>query len=222
PNDDGTTTGKFKIPDLHAAMLRKALEALTSPRRVGTDGRTGPEGNRLTRPELLGRGLCEFLERYPFDRIGKHAGMNATVVVTIDLDALLSGLGVATLDTGGLISAGEARRLACDAGIIPVVLGGDSLPLDVGRKRRFHTEAQRIAISLRDRTCRAEGCDRLSGFCDFHHVVPWTPSGPGDTGGRTSVGDGVMLCSWHHHRVHDHRYHTTRSPDGCYTFHRRQ
>ncbi|HET7387134.1 MAG TPA: DUF222 domain-containing protein, partial [Nocardioidaceae bacterium] len=214
--DDGTTTGRFKIPDLHAHMLRKALEAFVSPRRLKAEERSDSDGRKLTRPELLGKGLCEFIERYPFAQIGRHAGMNATVVVTIDLDNLLSGLGTATLDTGGVISAGEARRLACEAGLIPMVLDSESMPLDVGRKCRFHTEAQRLAISLRDQTCRAEGCDRLSGFCEFHHVIPWAQ------GGATSVADGAMLCSWHHHRIHDPRYDHTRSPAGRIQFYRRQ
>jgi hypothetical protein len=115
-----------------------------------------------------------------------------------------------------MISPGEARRLACAAGIIPVVLGGDSVPLDVGRKRRLHSPAQRLAIALRDKTCRADGCDRLAGFCEFHHLTSWA------RGGGTSVENGVMLCRWHHHRAHDEHYQMSRGPDGRYRFHLRQ
>ena len=79
------------------------------------------------------------------------------------LDQLLADLnaaGVATLDTGGQITATEARRLACGANLIPAVLGGRSEVLDIGRQRRFHTKAQRIAMSLRDGGCTASDCDR--------------------------------------------------------------
>ena len=64
-----------------------------------------------------------------------------------------SGAGV--LDDGGRISATRVRRLACEAGIIPAVRGGRSQPLAVGRKKRFHTTAQRIALALRDGGCTA-------------------------------------------------------------------
>jgi hypothetical protein len=118
------------------------------------------------------------------------------------------------LDTGEKISPGMARRLACEAGIIPVVLGGDSQPLDVGRKSRFYTEAQRIAMLVRDRRCRAEGCDRVTGL-HAHHKTRWAD------GGNTDLKDGVSLCHWHHNRAHDNNYRTTYHPNGNVTFHRR-
>jgi hypothetical protein len=109
-------------------------------------------------------------------------GVAATVVVTMDIETLMGGIKAASLDTGGRISAGEARRLACRAGIIPVVLGGASVPLDVGRKRRFHTEAQRIAMGIRDGGCTAVGCDAPPGMTEAHHdEVSW-----GDGGGTSA------------------------------------
>ena len=214
-NGDGTVTGRFKISELHAAMLTKAVHALVSPRRLGTDGRTHPDGAKIAHPELLGRGFCELLERFPTSKLPKAGGVNATVVVTMTLEQLMSGLGAAGLDTGGTISAGEARRLACQAGIIPAVLGGSSQVLDIGRTRRFHTNAQRVALALRDRGCTAENCDRPPGVCHAHHEHPWSE------GGDTSVERGRLLCSWHHSRAHDPTYDMTRMPNGKVRFHRR-
>lgn len=71
-------------------------------------------------------------------------GTGATVVVTMTLDSLLGGLAEAVLDNGDRISAATARRLACESGIVPVVLGGRSEVLDLGRRRRYHSKAQRI------------------------------------------------------------------------------
>ena len=96
----------------------------------------------------MGRAFTELIHRYPVKTLPKAGGVNATVVVTMTLDALLGGLQAARLDTGESISAGQARRLACEAGIIPAVLGGKSQVLDLGRTRRFHTGAQRIAKTL--------------------------------------------------------------------------
>jgi hypothetical protein len=214
-NGDGTHSGSFKIPDLHAAMLRKALQALTSPRRLG-QRRHGADDAPLPTPDLLGRGFCELLERYPLDRLPYAGGVNATVVVSMTLDQLRAELAAASLDTGGRISAGQARRLACEAGIIPVVLGGGSQPLDVGRRSRLHTEPQRVALAVRDGGCTAETCDRPASWCHAHHDITWAD------GGHTNVKDGRLLCPWHHGKAHDPAYRMTRLPGGRVAFSRRQ
>ena len=100
--------------------------------------------------EHLGLAFLELIDHLPTDG-DQHVA--ATLVVHLDLDALLSGVGAGTLDNGERISAAEARRLACGAGIIPMVLGGESQPLDVGRERRLHTKAQRVALSHLHHTC---------------------------------------------------------------------
>jgi hypothetical protein len=222
---DGTCTGRFKIPALHGQMLRRYLQALTAPRRnqPGKDGlggipagsRVGANGEKLTSPELLGLGFCQFLERFPAGRLGKAGGVNASVVVLIELDKLLSGLGTARLDTGLRISATEALRLACEAGIIPAVLGGKSQVLHLGRRRRFHNKAQRIAMMIRDGGCTTEGCDRPQAWCHAHHETPW------EEGGVTSVDNGRLLCPYHHGKAHDRLYDMTRLPNGKVRFHRR-
>ena len=56
------------------------------------------------------------------------------------LDSLMGGLKAARSTPASGISAGTARRLACEAGIIPAVLGGKSQVLDLGRKRRSTTK----------------------------------------------------------------------------------
>lgn len=191
----GQTRGWFTLPTLHGEALRKVLLALAAPRRH-------PEGAgrpRATSPQRLGRALCELIERYPADRLPDSGGVSASVVVTMTLETLTGGLKAASLDTGGRISAGEARRLACQAGVIPAVLGGPSEVLDLGRKRRFHSRAQRLAMALEQGGCTAEGCDWPPGLCDAHHAIPWGPGGP------TSVADGRLLCPRHHRRAHDPR-----------------
>jgi len=215
-NGDGTSSGSFKLPTLHAQMLDKALGALTSPRRLGPGGRTDPDGTKIAYPTLLGHGLMELIENLPTRRLPSSAGNNVTIVVTIDLDALLTGIGAANLDTGGKISAGQARRLACNAGIIPVVLGGDSMPLDIGQEKRLFTRSQRIALGIRDKTCTAENCDRPPGWCEAHHDVPWSKDGP------TNLTNGRLYCSWHHHLAHDDSYLTTNRPNGQTRFRRRR
>ena len=205
---DGVCHGSFRIPSLHGAMLRVALEALASPKLPDPIPREepvdpdDPDAGVRTRvaPEILGEAFCQLLERFPTKKLPKAGGGLATVLVTIELDRLLDGLGVATMSTGGYVSAGQVRRLACTAGIIPQVLGSKSEVLDQGRKVRLHTEAQRIAMAARDKTCTAEGCQIPAAWCHAHHVVPWVPDG------KTSVKDGRMVCPRHHTMIHHARY----------------
>ena len=104
----------------------------------------------------------------------------ATVVVTIDHDRLREGVGAAHLDTGHDLSASETRRVACNAGILPAVLSGASLPLDLGRSNRFFSEAQRVALATTYDECAAEGCDRPYAWSELHHEDPWAKGGATD------------------------------------------
>jgi hypothetical protein len=138
------------------------------------------------------------------------------MLVRLDLEALLTGLGVAGIETGAAISAGEARRLACNAGLVPAVMGGASVPLDLGRERRLHTGHQRRALAVVHDTCAVTGCERPFAWCEIHHPRPWS------AGGRTDVANGIPLCGWHHRRAHDDRWDLRRLADGDYRFHRRR
>lgn len=85
--------------------------------------------------------------------------------------------------------------MACSAGILPLVLDGNSLPLDVGREQRLFTAAQRAALAVRDRGCAFPGCDRPPADCHTHHIAPW------GAGGSTDLANGVLLCPHHHQLV---------------------
>jgi hypothetical protein len=217
-NGDGTSDGRFRLPTLHAHLLKKALEALTSPRRIGED-RLDPEtGKKLAHSTLLGHGFMDLLENHlNLDTMPSVNGSPFTLLVTISLDALTTGLGVAVVDTGCRISAGEARRLACKAGIIPAVLGGDSVPLDLGREHRLFDRYQKIAITHRHQGCAAHNCDRPPSWVEFHHEHPW------HHGGRTDAQNGIALCPGHHHMAdHPHTWDMSKLPDGSVRFARRQ
>jgi hypothetical protein len=163
---------------------------------------SAPETNLY---ELHGLAFCELLEHLP--EIG-HAANGLTTLVTIRLEDLLSGLGTARLDTGTRITAGEARRLACNAALVPVVLGTDSVPLDLGREARLHTKHQRRALAAIHDTCAIDGCERPFAWCEVHHPHPWAH------GGRTDLDNALPLCGYHHRRAHDDRFTLTRHPQG--------
>ncbi|MEV6268755.1 DUF222 domain-containing protein [Kribbella sp. NPDC051936] len=130
-------------------------------------------------------------------------GAKATITVTIDLEDLKAATADAigrTVYSGGL-SAATIRRLACDANIIPLVLGSNSEPLDVGRRERLITKAMRRALDARDRGCVVCGAPPV--MCDAHHLISWID------GGDTKVSNLALLCRRHHVDLHRGRWHIT-------------
>ena len=236
-DDAGTVHGRFRIPSRHGQLLKAMLDAIANPgREHNTDGKQdgdaaqdqrasaagiNEEADTEAKPKhrdpasvVYGLALCELLERIPATSLPRHGGI-LQVVVLLDYDKLLSGIGAAALSTGGHISAGEARRLACRHGLIPAVLDGKSRVLDVGRKRRFLTDAMLLALTIEQRHCTAEGCDIPAAMCHAHHDLPWSRGGP------TSTKNGRLLCGHHHRHIHDQKYVTTHHPNGKVSFHRR-
>ncbi|WP_134767592.1 HNH endonuclease signature motif containing protein [Nocardioides sp. 1609] len=192
---EGLAHGRFTMPSVQASMLRKALAAIAAPKHVRAEHGAGTYDHERPTPERLGQAFCEYVERYPTDQLPSLGGTSATVVVTMTLETLLGGL-AAHLDTGVALSPAQARRMACDAGIIPAVLDGQGQVLDLGRKRRFHTPAQRLAIALEQRHCQHPTCTTPAAYCHTHHGTPWSK------GGRTDTHDAALLCPFHHHQAH--------------------
>jgi hypothetical protein len=219
-NEDGTYGGRFVIPELHGQLLAQALERLTAPRRHGRN-RAGEAVadptvavNRYrTRGEALGAGFCELLEHLPVD--GGHARSGITMVVHVAEETLRTGVGAATLGSGGRVSAQEALRLACAAEQMPLVLGGRGVPLHLGAGARLFSKGQWVALAAFHETCAAEGCLRPYSWCELHHLLPWAQ------GGRTDLGNAVPLCGHHHRRIHDQLYEHERTPTGEIRFRHR-
>ncbi len=216
----GRVFGRFTIPEAQAGMLKKALWAFASPRHRAAVSEHGPAAEKESAvlrptPERLGLAFCTLIESLPADTLPRAGGRDATCTVITELCTLTDGLGTAHLDTGEPLSAGQTRRLACNAGIIPVVMNGPSQVLDVGRGGRFHTEPMRTAVVVRDRHCTAEGCDWPPGMCEVHHDHAWAE------GGITNVDNARLLCPHHHHRIHDPAYSHQVVGDNQVRFHRR-
>ncbi|GAA1055040.1 HNH endonuclease [Agromyces luteolus] len=191
-----------------AAPVKVAIEALVGDalRRREPGDLSPVVDDRRSIPQIQADALAA-LARHTLGCAQTAAPLaKTTVIVRVDLDTLVDGIGHARID--GLeqpISAGTARRMAADAELIPAVLGGDSLPLDLGRAARLFTKAQRLALGERDGGCAS--CGQNIGYVEAHHIDWWER----DTG-PTDLANGVLLCSFCHHMIHRDGWHIHASP----------
>lgn len=212
---EGRCHGRFVVPSAVGKMLRRHLLALANPARHPVEEPADESGRRKPVRRRLGEAFVDYVERYPAEHAPQTAGVNATIVVTMTLEQLLADNATALLDDGSSMTAGQARRLACEAGLVPVVLGTTSQPLDLGRSARLFSRPQRIALVLRDRGCTARGCETSASGCHAHHDDPWSRLG------STDLANGRLLCPRHHRLAHDARYVTTVHADNTLSFVRR-
>jgi hypothetical protein len=110
------------------------------------------------------------------------------------------------LDDGTRLSAETFRRIACDAGLVPMVHGAGSQTVDVGRRTRTISPALRRVLWARDGGCRFPGCTNRT-YVHAHHIEHWAH------GGSTSADNLVLLCSAHHRLVHEAGFSLSRSGD---------
>lgn len=212
--DDGTVTLYGRLDAEGGAVLISAVGPLSAPRPCtdleGPDPRTAAQRRADGLVELANRGLQA-------GDVPTEGGERAHIAVTVSLDTLMASVDDARarggnelpiMDHTGPLSPTSARRLACDARIIPVVLGGEGQPLDVGRSQRLVTLPQRRALTARDRGCAFPGCDRPPTWCDAHHIVHWSDGGP------TDLDNLVLVCRHHHRRIHHDGWQVTMGPSG--------
>ena len=146
PRGDGSTDLNARIPDHLANRLRTYLDGYTSPAQ-----QTPRRGRRAAPVRRRGEAFCAFLENLPASGLPRQGGTATTFTVTIDWKTLLADLGtagVAVTSTGDKLTADQARRLACQAWIMPFVMSGKSVIHDQGRAKRLFEDALRIALNL--------------------------------------------------------------------------
>ncbi|WP_189256438.1 HNH endonuclease signature motif containing protein, partial [Lentzea flava] len=189
-------TGHWKLAAtldaLTGAKFATLLDPLAKPRPTTDEG---PDPRSLD--ERQGDALAELVDlTLRADMLPEHGGEPVTLTLTMRYQDLAEQTGAATLDNGEPIPADQVRQLACSAGIIPMVMGGRSQPLDVGRRSRLFTVGIRRALVARDHGCAFPGCSRPPKHCDAHHVHHWAD------GGDTRIDNGVLLCRHHHTLIH--------------------
>jgi hypothetical protein len=129
------------------------------------------------------------------------------LVVHVDEQSLRGGAGRSDLPLETI------RRLSCDGNLIALVEDDRGRPLALGRKRRVVSPALKKALISRDRGCTFPGCHRKH-YIDAHHLEHWA------NGGTTEPGNLTLLCSYHHHLLHEGGFSIRRRRDGVLDFRR--
>jgi Domain of unknown function (DUF222) len=201
PTGDGRTRVSGWLDAESAAVVTAALDPLCGPR-----GRDPDDKRTITqrRADAL-REICALALRT--DTLPDHGGERPQLVVSVNFDTLTNQLSAGMLDTGQMLTPEQVRRLACDARILPAVLGGDGQVLDLGKSRRLFTGAIRRALVLRDGGCSFPACTRPPRYCEGHHIIPAFEGGP------TCLDNGCLLCGHHHRVVHHEGWHIRLGPD---------
>jgi hypothetical protein len=196
---DGKVRFSGWLTTVDAATVTAAIDPLSAPKP--DDLRTPTQRRADALVEVCDKALAD-------GELPDHGGDRPQVVVTVAYEVLRRELDTATLDTGARITPDQARRLACDAQLIPAVLGGDRAVLDLGHSRRLFTGALRRALVLRDGGCAFPGCDRPARWCSGHHIRHWSD------GGDTSLDNAVLLCGFHHCTIHRGHWEVRLATDG--------
>ncbi len=185
--------GMLKVDGWLTTTTGQAFEALldanTLPPRDG-DTRTP----RQRRHDALENACRSLLDNGVTPTIG---GEKPHVILHTDIPALqgIAG-GLHETEDGTIIDIDALRMIACDCSITRIVFGPDSEVLDIGRKTRVWTTAQRRAIVARDRHCQGPGCRAKPKYCDIHHEDHWAE------GGETTVDKGKLFCRPCHIQEH--------------------
>ncbi|RBY87813.1 endonuclease [Blastococcus sp. TF02A-30] len=203
-HDDGSIAGRFELDAVGGEKLIAAVEAILQASRPAGDDRTRSQRQADALVQLCDNALAA-------GSLPRLRGHKPQIVATIPLADLADpavGRGAGTTGFGAAISAARARWLACDGAVTRVVIGPDSVPLDMGRTHRLFPPHLRRAVELRDKHCVFAGCDAPSWWCDVHHLLEWMAHG-----GETSLENSGLLCERHHTKVH-HGFRIERDPAG--------
>lgn len=209
-HEDGMWHAEVRLDPVSYAQVAPALDALSAPSPTAEDDGAVIRDARSAE-QRRADAFVELCTVYPgLTGAGVRSTPKTKLIVTMAYRDLVDGIGVGTTTAGQVLSPSAVREVACDAGIIPMVLGGPSVPIDVGREERLATPAQVTALRQRDKGCTFPGCGRPPTWCKAHHIRHWSRLG------RTDMSNLALLCQHHHSHVHRHDLTATVDDSGVH------
>jgi hypothetical protein len=179
-----------------AAIVDSAVDALSKPAPTDS-GEHDPRTPAARRADAL----VDLVRRAVSAPDGQPRQPKTMLTVTVPLDVLAGRCrGAGVLADGSHLTPETVRRLACDAQVVPAVLGSHGEVLEQGQAVRLFTRPQIRHLWLRDGKCTFPGCSKPQTWTDGHHLVHWVDDGP------TDVDNAALLCRAHHTVVHRERY----------------
>ena len=189
--EDGTTYINILVEQAEAAFTRSVLEERAK--------RLGPDDHRR-HPRRLADAFVALMHEVLAEKDGGEVvGRQVVINVTCTAETLmgLKGAPAADIEYGDPISGATVARLACEAKITKILLDGKLIPVGVATTKRVLSKAERRALNARDGHCRYPGCSRGPSGCEAHHIIWWS------RGGKTELKNMILLCAYHHWRVHE-------------------
>lgn len=203
PGPLGLSRYTLLLDDEGAAILDTAVDALAKPAKDAETGAPDPRTPAARRADAL----LDLVTRAVSAPDGTPRQAKTTLIVTTDLATLTrQARGAGRTLAGDLLTTDTIRRLACDADLIPMVLGSPGQVLDHGTTVRLFTPAQTRHLWQRDQGCSFPGCSKPPSWTDAHHLIHWADGGP------TDLTNAALLCRAHHTVVHRHRYTAAVTP----------
>jgi hypothetical protein len=160
----GTLKGRFDDGAMWAAIAT-LIDDLAKPR-----DKDDLRGTARRKAEALADACAFVLDHGEHADLPDTGGRKPHLNVLVPLEELERRARTAMLEFGGHLTPNALRLLACDAAVVPIVMGGASQPLDVGRATRTIPDGLRRAVTARDRGCAHPGCDRAPSWCEIHHI----------------------------------------------------
>ncbi|MDQ0870279.1 hypothetical protein QFZ70_002752 [Arthrobacter sp. V1I9] len=212
------TTDQYEhlLTVMNTATNPRTTTSTSTGTATGTGTGTGQDGwahgdpdlDRRTRPQKQLDGLIGAAKvALATNALPGTGGNRPQIIATINYQGLLphpdnnpprtgNGNGTGNFAFTGPAAPATLRKIACDADIIPAILGTHGELLDLGRKNRLFTPTQRLALTARDQGCTFPHCTIPAPWCEAHHITYWSHGGP------TTINNGALLCTGHHHLIH--------------------
>ncbi|MGN6334202.1 MAG: DUF222 domain-containing protein [Motilibacteraceae bacterium] len=207
-----------------ASLLMTALDAVMRNDSENDEESALSRSARRTLPQRRADALATLVRlAADHDDLPRRHGEPVQALITMPLQTLKSrsaAAGLLDADTGqpagylpGLTEHGDRlapatlRRLACDAKLVPAVLGSRGQPLDLGREVRLATATIYRALAVEFGGCCGIGCTAPPSQTTAHHLDHWADDGP------TSLANSAPLCGHEHWLVHEGGWDLRRTPE---------